>query len=307
MHWGTDVALEKHYVPSRSQRTRSVLTFFAEDADSHTLLYANADLFKATEQGGPHVRRSLAHRDRPRPEAAHHGQQSHHPTRARQAQRPRHHLHHLAGPHPQAVRRPPRPPRQGLDRNDDRPRWRQDPPSPSHRRPHRHPEQLPRHTAADRRRRPRSRRTHHPDHQRPDQPRQEDRRAVRPPDEHRTAPRRIDPLLRPGRPRRRRPAQRRPRRRADRAGPHRLRRHAPPTPRLRHHHPRHPATPVPANQRRDPQPRRRDHRPTQPPRLLTRATPSRTPHRHRPLVGQPTTQLPVHLKLGSNSLRENRR
>ena len=49
MHWGTDVALEKHYVPSRSQRTRSVLTFFAEDADTHTLLYANADLSKATQ------------------------------------------------------------------------------------------------------------------------------------------------------------------------------------------------------------------------------------------------------------------
>jgi len=49
MHWGADPALEKHYVPSRSQRTRSVLTFFAEDADSHTLLYANADLFKATQ------------------------------------------------------------------------------------------------------------------------------------------------------------------------------------------------------------------------------------------------------------------
>jgi transposase len=49
MHWGTDVALEKHYVPSRSGRTRSVLTFFAEDADSHTLLYANADLAKATQ------------------------------------------------------------------------------------------------------------------------------------------------------------------------------------------------------------------------------------------------------------------
>jgi hypothetical protein len=49
MHRGTDVALEKHYVPSRSGRTRSVLTFFAEDADSHTLLYANADLAKATQ------------------------------------------------------------------------------------------------------------------------------------------------------------------------------------------------------------------------------------------------------------------
>ena len=49
MHWGHDPALEKHYVPSRSQRTRSVLTFFAEDGDSHTLLYANADLAKATQ------------------------------------------------------------------------------------------------------------------------------------------------------------------------------------------------------------------------------------------------------------------
>ena len=48
MHWGQDPALEKHYVPRRSQRTRSVLTFFAEDADTHTLLYANADLAKAT-------------------------------------------------------------------------------------------------------------------------------------------------------------------------------------------------------------------------------------------------------------------
>ena len=49
MHWGEDAALEKHYVPSRSQRTRSVLTFFVEDADSHALLYANADLVKATQ------------------------------------------------------------------------------------------------------------------------------------------------------------------------------------------------------------------------------------------------------------------
>jgi transposase len=49
MHWGEDAALEKHYVPRRSQRTRSVLTFFAEDARTHTLLYANADLAKASQ------------------------------------------------------------------------------------------------------------------------------------------------------------------------------------------------------------------------------------------------------------------
>ena len=49
MHWGEDAALERHYVPRRSQRTRSVLTFFAEDAATHTLVYANADLSKATQ------------------------------------------------------------------------------------------------------------------------------------------------------------------------------------------------------------------------------------------------------------------
>jgi len=49
MHWGEDVALDKHYVPTRSQRTRSVLTFFAQDASTDTLVYANADLTKATQ------------------------------------------------------------------------------------------------------------------------------------------------------------------------------------------------------------------------------------------------------------------
>jgi transposase len=49
MHWGEDVALERNYVPSRSQRTRSVLTFFTQDASTDTLIYANADLTKATQ------------------------------------------------------------------------------------------------------------------------------------------------------------------------------------------------------------------------------------------------------------------
>jgi hypothetical protein len=49
MHWGEDVALEKHYVPRRSQRTRSVLTFFAQDAGTHNLVYANADISKAAQ------------------------------------------------------------------------------------------------------------------------------------------------------------------------------------------------------------------------------------------------------------------
>jgi hypothetical protein len=49
MHWGAEPALEKHYVPTRSQRARSVLTFFAQDCGTHNLVYANADLSKATQ------------------------------------------------------------------------------------------------------------------------------------------------------------------------------------------------------------------------------------------------------------------
>ena len=49
MHWGQDPALEKHYVPTRSQRARSVLTFFAQDTGTHNLVYANADISKASQ------------------------------------------------------------------------------------------------------------------------------------------------------------------------------------------------------------------------------------------------------------------
>jgi hypothetical protein len=53
MHWGHDPVLEKHYVPTRSQRARSVLTFFAQDTGTHNLVYANADLSKATQAREP--------------------------------------------------------------------------------------------------------------------------------------------------------------------------------------------------------------------------------------------------------------
>jgi hypothetical protein len=49
MHWGHDPVLDKHYVPTRSQRARSVLTFFAQDTGTHNLVYANADLTKSTQ------------------------------------------------------------------------------------------------------------------------------------------------------------------------------------------------------------------------------------------------------------------
>ena len=53
MHWGQDPVLEKHYVPKRSQRARSVLTFFAQDTGTHNLVYANADISKATQNREP--------------------------------------------------------------------------------------------------------------------------------------------------------------------------------------------------------------------------------------------------------------
>jgi hypothetical protein len=48
-HHGTETVLEKHYVPRRSQRTRAVLTFFAQDHASTEMVYANADLTKAEQ------------------------------------------------------------------------------------------------------------------------------------------------------------------------------------------------------------------------------------------------------------------
>ena len=48
-HHGTDTPLEKHYLPSRSQRTRAMLTFFAHDHASQEMVYANADLTKAEQ------------------------------------------------------------------------------------------------------------------------------------------------------------------------------------------------------------------------------------------------------------------
>ncbi|MHB8191078.1 MAG: hypothetical protein ACYDHP_11815 [Ferrimicrobium sp.] len=48
-HHGKEVPLEEHYVVLRSQRTRSVLTFFAQDHASTEMVYANADVTKAEQ------------------------------------------------------------------------------------------------------------------------------------------------------------------------------------------------------------------------------------------------------------------
>ena len=46
-----ETVLEKHYVPRRSQRTRSVLTFIAQDGQEHTIIYANAELTARQQPG----------------------------------------------------------------------------------------------------------------------------------------------------------------------------------------------------------------------------------------------------------------
>jgi transposase len=48
-HGHGDGVLERHYVPKRSQRTRAVLTFFAQDHTSTEMVYANAEITKAEQ------------------------------------------------------------------------------------------------------------------------------------------------------------------------------------------------------------------------------------------------------------------
>src|SRR5256714_2309549 len=45
-HYGEDAPLDSNYVPSRSQATRSVLAFFAQDHVSTDMVYTNADVTK---------------------------------------------------------------------------------------------------------------------------------------------------------------------------------------------------------------------------------------------------------------------
>ena len=48
-HHGDQAVLEKHYAPRRSQRTRAVLTFFAQDHATSDMVYSNADITKAEQ------------------------------------------------------------------------------------------------------------------------------------------------------------------------------------------------------------------------------------------------------------------
>ena len=95
-------------MPKRSQRTRAVLTFFAQDHASTEMVYANADITKAEQ-----AREIIAFADywhtrhRHRPRTAGLRLPADHLHRARRTDRPR---HHLADPAPtrQDRTRPPR-------------------------------------------------------------------------------------------------------------------------------------------------------------------------------------------------------
>ena len=97
MHWGEDTALEKHYVPSRSQRTRSRAVVLRPGRRQ-----PNPDLRQRRphqshpSERGPRLRRPLENPHRRLPAPPGHGPESHQPNRARRTRRPRHHLPHPA-------------------------------------------------------------------------------------------------------------------------------------------------------------------------------------------------------------------
>ena len=82
MHWGHDPALEKHYVPTRSQRARSVLTFFAQDnRHPRPHLRQRRPVQGHPGTGGDRLLRPPAGRLRERSRDAGHGPEGHHPGR----------------------------------------------------------------------------------------------------------------------------------------------------------------------------------------------------------------------------------
>jgi hypothetical protein len=166
MHWGEDPVLEKHYVPRRSQRTRSVLTFFAEDAGTHTLLYANADLSKASQS-----REVIAFADHWHQVTGHDPalliSDSKLTTQAVLAELDDRGIGFItpARPPPRRHPGPGRPARQRLGIHDPRPGREQDPPRQSARRPRRAAVGLPPPDPPARRHRPGPRPAHPADHQ----------------------------------------------------------------------------------------------------------------------------------------------
>ena len=212
----SDTALEKHYVPRRSQRTRAVLTFFAQDHASTEMVYANAEITKAEQ-----AREIIAFAD-----YWHHATgedpgllvlrlPTDHLQGARRTHRPR---HPLADPAPTRQNRT-RPPRRAtrLAVEDRHHRPLRPLPAPPTTRRHDHTQRHRHQGPPDRHPQHRPRRTHPADHQRPHHPRQGPVRPLRRTHDHRKRTRRLHLRLPPRRALQRRPAQRRPRHH-----PHRL-------------------------------------------------------------------------------------
>ncbi len=197
MHWGEDAALERHYVPSRSQRTRSVLTFFAEDAGTHTLLYANADLSRASQN-----REVIAFADHWKAVTGANPSllifDSKLTTQAVLAELDDRHIGFitLRARHPGVTKAlAGRPASAWASMTSDG--RRADPPRPRPRRPRRAVVGLPPPDPPARRHRPGTRPAHPPDHQPAPAPGPPGHPDLRPADEHRTAPRPSHPLLPP--------------------------------------------------------------------------------------------------------------
>ena len=214
-HHGGDTVLEKHYVPRRSQRTRAVLTFFAQDHASAEMVYANADITKAEQAKeiiafadywqqatgtGPgllvfdsqlttyKILEELTARGINWLTLRQRGKNRAHPPRraARHGVEDHHHRPHR--PLPQA------------------------PPARRHGQAHRHQLEGP----PDRGQEHRPRRAHPADHPRPGHPGPGPVRPLRRTDDRRKRARRLHLRLPPRRPHQRRPAQRRPRHHAHR-------------------------------------------------------------------------------------------
>ena len=278
MHWETDPTLEKHYAPTRSQRARSALTFFAQDSGTHNLVYANADISKATQH-----REVIAFCD---------------------------HWKTVSGKDPAMLIMDQKVTNQAVlgelyarGVNFLTLRMRSPAlvrhisalklslfktitlvrPGP-HNKPKVHEDkavkltQLPRHRPPARRHRPRPGRPHRHHHQPAPRRPQEADQPVRQADDDRAAPSRNHPLLLRRRPVLHRQPQRSPGHHALRPSPGTPRRvPRPARRRLCHRHPRHPPAALPRQLRHHHHHWRPGHRPHRPPRLLTRPAPATFP------------------------------
>jgi hypothetical protein len=84
MHWGHDPALEKHYVPKRSQRARlGAHVLRSRLRHPQPGLRQRRCVQSHPEPRGDHLLRALESRHRTRPGDAGHGPEGHHPGRAR--------------------------------------------------------------------------------------------------------------------------------------------------------------------------------------------------------------------------------